>query len=89
MHDGEGAVATTNYHLPTTNYQLNRTERLRQNCRSLSVLTRSGFASAFAIDYFASAAVTSARTWRRAFGTRCAVLETTFESFDGFASYSS
>ena len=39
--------------------------------------------------YFVSAAVTSARTWRSAFGTRWAVFEATFESFDGLASYSS
>ena len=39
--------------------------------------------------YFASAAVTSARTWRRAFGTRFAVAERTVVSFEALASYSS
>ena len=39
--------------------------------------------------YLVSSAVTDARTSRRAFGTRRAVLETTFESFEALASYSS
>ncbi len=41
------------------------------------------------VRYFARAAETSARTWRSAFGTRCAVADFTVESLDGFASYSS
>ena len=41
------------------------------------------------IAYLLSSAVTSARTWRRALGTRLAVLETVLEPLEALASYSS
>ena len=41
------------------------------------------------IAYLLSSAVTSARTWRRALGTRLAVLETVLDPLEALASYSS